>query len=148
MDGKCVISIGPGKKAVSTCSAVYNFAISSAAKKSKAKPSTNVPMRCAFCTETHWKYNMMQHLRDRHPSWKNDINGARFAQEIEISEERSGLGIPSDTSIAEREIMMSITSGLKVFSRAIELNHGNGSFFLLHWETSRYQTSDYQQCSD
>ncbi|KAJ7938920.1 hypothetical protein B0H13DRAFT_1581618, partial [Mycena leptocephala] len=68
--GGCTISIRSGNKASSTCSEAYEFAIKSASNSSGAHPCTNVPIRCILCQDVHWKYNMEQHLRDRHPKWE------------------------------------------------------------------------------
>ncbi|KAK7034272.1 hypothetical protein R3P38DRAFT_2772359 [Favolaschia claudopus] len=69
----CTITIASGKKASSSCSEGYPFQVTAALKRSLAKPSTNAPLRCSLCTETHWKYNMPRHLEDRHPSWKVSV---------------------------------------------------------------------------
>lgn len=114
-NGKCTVSIAAGGKAASTCPDTYRFAIAPASKISKQKPCTNVPIRCAFCVETHWKYNMENHLRERHPSWKNDPNAGRVSKQIEVSqEEHRALGIISlDDSRTERDHRTPDPSGSK-----------------------------------
>ncbi|KAJ7120361.1 hypothetical protein C8R44DRAFT_877797 [Mycena epipterygia] len=67
-DGACDISIASGK-AISSCSEWYQFQIKAALKRSDAKPSTNTPLKCPLCPQVHWKYNMAQHLQDKHPTW-------------------------------------------------------------------------------
>ncbi|KAK7036974.1 hypothetical protein R3P38DRAFT_2516743, partial [Favolaschia claudopus] len=61
----CNITIASGKKASSSCPEGYPFQVTAALKSSQAKPSTNAPLKCSLCTETHWKYNMPRHLEDR-----------------------------------------------------------------------------------
>ncbi|KAJ7936419.1 hypothetical protein B0H13DRAFT_1589586, partial [Mycena leptocephala] len=97
-NGTCTIGIRSGNKATSTCSEAYKFAIKSASNSSGAHPCTNVPIRCILCQEVHWKYNMEQHLRDRHPEWElTKSRGERdaFSSTFAISEsERLKLGVP------------------------------------------------------
>ncbi|KAK7055697.1 hypothetical protein R3P38DRAFT_3565250, partial [Favolaschia claudopus] len=45
-----------------------------ALKSSAAKPCTNAPLVCNLCSETHWKYNMLQHLQERHPTWDKTMD--------------------------------------------------------------------------
>ncbi|KAK7034825.1 hypothetical protein R3P38DRAFT_2518837 [Favolaschia claudopus] len=68
-NGACALSIR-GRKAISTCREVYEFQIKPASKSTTAKASTNVPIACALCPQTHWKYNMATHLSDSHPHWE------------------------------------------------------------------------------
>ncbi|KAJ7088428.1 hypothetical protein B0H15DRAFT_982116, partial [Mycena belliarum] len=68
-DGGCTISIASGK-AISSCPEWYQFQVKAALKISGARPCTNAPLKCSLCPETHWKYNMPQHLREKHPTWK------------------------------------------------------------------------------
>ncbi|KAJ7925444.1 hypothetical protein B0H13DRAFT_1600490, partial [Mycena leptocephala] len=68
-NGGCSIAIRSGK-AASSCHEVYEFQIAAASKSTAAKPSTNVPLRCTLCPDTHWKYNMAAHLADNHPGWE------------------------------------------------------------------------------
>ncbi|KAJ7934115.1 hypothetical protein B0H13DRAFT_1549495, partial [Mycena leptocephala] len=67
--GGCTIAFRGGK-ALSPCCEVYEFQIAAPSKSSASKPCTNVPIRCALCSDTHWKYNMAAHLRDSHPNWE------------------------------------------------------------------------------
>ncbi|KAL1713428.1 hypothetical protein EV715DRAFT_167478, partial [Schizophyllum commune] len=70
-DGACSIELLPGgTKAASSCPRAHNFTISTTAKVYNSKPCTNVPMRCAFCKEVHWKYNLPRHLQDKHIGWE------------------------------------------------------------------------------
>ncbi|KAJ6613550.1 hypothetical protein B0H10DRAFT_214469 [Mycena sp. CBHHK59/15] len=70
---------------------------SSRSKFSDKRPCTNVPIKCPLdCKEIHWKYNLLQHLEKRHPSWRELISPP---PEIQISAaEQRALGIP-DTDI-------------------------------------------------
>ncbi|KAJ7816138.1 hypothetical protein B0H14DRAFT_2163465, partial [Mycena olivaceomarginata] len=52
------------------CPGWYQFQGKAALKSSGAKPCTNAPLKCSLCPETHWKYNVSQHLRDHHPTWE------------------------------------------------------------------------------
>ncbi|KAJ7743351.1 hypothetical protein B0H16DRAFT_1561498 [Mycena metata] len=70
INGGCTIGIRSGNKASSTCSEAYEFAIKSALTSSAAHPCTNAPIRCILCQDVQWKYNMEEHLRDRHPKWE------------------------------------------------------------------------------
>jgi hypothetical protein len=94
--GGCTIGIRSGNKASSTCSEAYEFAIKSASNSSGAHPCTNVPIQCILCQDVHWKYNMEQHLRDRHPKWeltKSRADRDVFAAVFSIPElERRNLG--------------------------------------------------------
>ncbi|KAF7328555.1 hypothetical protein MVEN_02543200 [Mycena venus] len=68
-DRGCTISIVSGK-AISSCPERYQFQVKAALKSSSTKPCTNAPLKCSLCPETHWKYNMLQHLQERHPTWQ------------------------------------------------------------------------------
>jgi len=87
-------------KAHSGCSQVYNFQIAAASKISKQKACTNVPLQCRFCTELHWKYNMVFHLQLKHPRWEENVNEQErddFHRKILIdTEEETKLGIPDN----------------------------------------------------
>lgn len=65
---------------MSSCLQAYTFSIAS------SKPCTNVPIRCTLCPEIHWKYNLLNHLTERHPSWQSQVN-AQTRQAWEISDE-------------------------------------------------------------
>jgi hypothetical protein len=95
--GGCTIGIRSGNKATSTCPEVYEFAIKSASTSSGAHPCTNSPIRCILCQDVHWKYNMEQHLRDRHPKWeltKSREDREAFSSTFAISDlERRNLGV-------------------------------------------------------
>ncbi|KAL1697942.1 hypothetical protein EV121DRAFT_218888, partial [Schizophyllum commune] len=102
-NGTCSVTIvmhGKTPKASSSCSRAYAFKIDTASQVTKSKPCTNVPLRCCLCQDVHWKYNMEQHLTDRHSD-----HGGRIPDEflalIKITEdEKSRLGIPEDTILA------------------------------------------------
>jgi len=88
-DGKgttCSIGIGTGNEALSSCPQTYGFSIAAASKVSASKPCTNVPTRCTLCPEVHWKYNIFNHLAERHLSWQSQVN-ATTRQTWEISDE-------------------------------------------------------------
>lgn len=102
-NGSCALSKPLSGTATSKCPQAYGFRISSASQISETKPCTNVPLRCLLCPTTdtyHWKYNMRQHLDDRHPDWRGTIHSGSkefraFQQEIAISsEEEARIGIP------------------------------------------------------
>ncbi|KAJ7254251.1 hypothetical protein C8J57DRAFT_1076384, partial [Mycena rebaudengoi] len=65
-NNSCTIGIQSGK-ASSSCLDAYPFMVSAASNSSTSKPCTNVPIRCVLCDDIHWKYNMEQHLKERHP---------------------------------------------------------------------------------
>ncbi|KAJ7702668.1 hypothetical protein B0H17DRAFT_897904, partial [Mycena rosella] len=98
-DAACKIFIGSGK-AISLCSEEYQFMIKAALKPSGAKPCTNAPLKCAAtgCKKVHWKYNMAEHLRARHPTWEETWEPTRrdaMHSLITLShDEETRLGIP------------------------------------------------------
>jgi len=71
----------------------YNFMIHAAAKMSAKKACTNVPIKCDLCSETHLKYNIHQHLQERHASWerRGDYNKITI-----LPEEEERLAIPEN----------------------------------------------------
>ncbi|KAJ7703986.1 hypothetical protein B0H17DRAFT_1228185 [Mycena rosella] len=88
-NGGCTISIRSGNKASSSCPEAYEFAIKSALTSTAAHPCTNAPIRCILCADVHWKYNMEEHLRDRHPKWeltKSRVDRENFSAMFGISE--------------------------------------------------------------
>ncbi|KAF8830288.1 hypothetical protein HHX47_DHR2000511 [Lentinula edodes] len=97
----CSVQIDKGY-VQSRCPYAYRVQIWRAATMSIKNPATNVPLTCPFsaCREVHWKYNMKNHLLDRHPGWKNNVSSAvaaEFDPKFMISrEEELALGIPSD----------------------------------------------------
>jgi len=96
----CQLQPIKGGKVYSGCSQVYNFQIAAASKISKQKACTNVPLQCRFCAELHWKYNMVFHLRLKHPRWEENVSEKEregFRCKILIdTEEETKLGIPED----------------------------------------------------
>jgi hypothetical protein len=81
----------------STCLKAYNFVIHAAAKMSAKKACTNVPIKCDFCSEVHWKYNIHRHLQERHASWEQRGDQVKFREKVYISpEEEERLGIPGN----------------------------------------------------
>ncbi|KAK7016016.1 hypothetical protein R3P38DRAFT_2786407 [Favolaschia claudopus] len=96
-NGACALSIR-GRKAISTCREVYEFQIKPASKSTTAKASTNVPIACALCPQTHWKYNMATHLSDSHPHWEitaKKPERIEFETKIALAEdEERRLGVP------------------------------------------------------
>ncbi|KAJ7715497.1 hypothetical protein B0H14DRAFT_2300857, partial [Mycena olivaceomarginata] len=58
------------KQVQSSCPDAYKFKLSAALTCSMFKPSTNAPIQCMLCSTVHWKYNMDDHLRERHPNWQ------------------------------------------------------------------------------
>ncbi|KAK6969185.1 hypothetical protein R3P38DRAFT_3504625 [Favolaschia claudopus] len=94
--GSCGIAIKGGKPD-SDCPSLYHFLIKTSKKFLPTRPCTNVPIVCAMegCKDTHWKYNFMQHMNERHPDWHRLVPST-FVEEIRISsEEQLKLGIPS-----------------------------------------------------
>ncbi|KAL1660065.1 hypothetical protein GGF50DRAFT_63940 [Schizophyllum commune] len=87
-NGSCSTQRGKGQVAVSSCSRAYSFRISSASSFKEDKPSsTNVPIICVLCNAVHWKYNMQQHLKERHPSWESTVPlDSPFRTSISIGE--------------------------------------------------------------
>ena len=95
------MQIQSGKAVAANCENAYDFRISAAAKISKQKACTNVPIECLICNDVHWKYNMRRHLQERHPSWETNIAPGRnlheFCTKITITnEEEARLGIPEE----------------------------------------------------
>ena len=71
--------------------------IHAAAKMSAKKACTNVPVRCEFCVEVHWKYNYHRHLQEWHKSWNQRGDVRAFRTKIEITaEEEQRLHIPQN----------------------------------------------------
>ncbi|KAF8978630.1 hypothetical protein BDQ17DRAFT_1196460, partial [Cyathus striatus] len=97
LNGACHIRIH-SNKAISTCKYAYTFVVSATAKMSKVNPCTNVPEVCKIprCNAVHWKYNMLRHLMDRHPSWEEILsNEEQYCVSLRISiEEQEKLGVP------------------------------------------------------
>ncbi|KAJ7925362.1 hypothetical protein B0H13DRAFT_1556603, partial [Mycena leptocephala] len=93
----CTIDI-PSGKAMSSCSEKYQFQVKAALKSSGTKPCTNAPLKCSLCPETHWKYNMAEHLRERHPTWEVTMPQharSELSSAIAISHnEECRLGVP------------------------------------------------------
>jgi hypothetical protein len=88
-------------KAVSLCSQAYAFSIAATSKIPPSKPCTNVPTRCSLCPEVHWKYNILDHLMERHPLWQSQVN-AKTRQAWEISdEEKQRFGMTEMVTSAE-----------------------------------------------
>jgi len=101
LNGVCKVQIQSGKAVAANCENAYDFRISAAAKISKQKACTNVPIECLVCNDVHWKYNMHRHLQERHPSWETNIAPSRnlheFRNRITITnEEEAKLGIPEE----------------------------------------------------
>ncbi|KAJ6608018.1 hypothetical protein B0H10DRAFT_1816716, partial [Mycena sp. CBHHK59/15] len=112
----CTAGIAGGKKVNSSCPHSYPFQITAASKSSAAKPCTNVPMRCDLCTDIHWKYNMMQHLQDRHPTWETTMpapNRDALASKISITREEYRLGVPEPAQTAAARTVDDTTTGQK-----------------------------------
>jgi hypothetical protein len=60
-----------------------------------------VPPRCSLCPEVHWKYNILDHLTERHPLWQSQVN-AKTRQAWEISdEEKRRFGMTETVTSAE-----------------------------------------------
>jgi hypothetical protein len=95
---------------------MYGFSIAAASKISASKPCTNVPTRCTLCPEVHWKYNIFNHLTERHPSWQSQVNTTtRQAWEIS-NEEKQKLAstevVTTGTTepLAQRGVMLPSTA--------------------------------------
>ncbi|KAK7005923.1 hypothetical protein R3P38DRAFT_3283060 [Favolaschia claudopus] len=98
-DNLCQIRI-KSKKLDSDCPSAYPFLIKAAAKSSKSRPCTNIPIQCPFnCDQIHWKYNFPQHLKERHPSWRSLASSEFIAQITITPEEEVGLGIPGTNAL-------------------------------------------------
>ena len=86
-------------KALSKCLHAYDFRIGPASKVTNVKACTNVPVKCVFCDDVHWKYNMHQHLQARHFGWEERVSQGQeleeFRKQITITyEEEARLEIP------------------------------------------------------
>jgi hypothetical protein len=82
--------------------------IHAAAKMSTKKSCTNVPIKCEFCSDIHWKYNIHRHLQERHGSWEQRSDHTKFREKITISPaEEERLGIPDD--LVGRSVMRHLT---------------------------------------
>lgn len=89
-------------QAISSCSQAYAFSITAASKVSCSKPCTNVPTRCTLCPEVHWKYNIPNHLTNRHPLWQSQVNATtRQAWEISNEEKQRIVGLTETATNAE-----------------------------------------------
>ncbi|KIY71021.1 hypothetical protein CYLTODRAFT_158342 [Cylindrobasidium torrendii FP15055 ss-10] len=97
--GTCTISVERGFPK-SNCPEYHRFRIHAASVSTASNPATNVPIACVYkaCGETDWKYNMLEHLEDRHPSWRTVLGSEEredFLAKISISEaEEIALGVP------------------------------------------------------
>ncbi|TEB28897.1 hypothetical protein FA13DRAFT_1793735 [Coprinellus micaceus] len=90
--GQSVIGVVNGK-VNSKCPLEYPLRMKDASKSSKSRHSSNAPVQCklAHCGEFHWKYSMEDHFWDRHPNWKELIQGMGDLQAtIEITDEEKG----------------------------------------------------------
>ncbi|KAJ7911680.1 hypothetical protein B0H13DRAFT_1875634 [Mycena leptocephala] len=114
VDGACTIGITSGK-ATSSCPAAYQFQIAAASKSSVTKSCTNVPIRCSLCTETRWKYSMVDHLEDRHPTWEMtmpDQSRQLLSSKITTThDEECRLGIPETARTTEQVAVESAATG-------------------------------------
>jgi len=93
----CIFHLKKGKgvnanlrvdKATSTCPNLTSFNYGVAMVSTAASPSSNVPISCPFCvssTPAVWKYNMKDHLVNKHPSIS--LPGQRKLWEISQSEQ-------------------------------------------------------------
>ncbi|KAJ7049330.1 hypothetical protein C8F01DRAFT_1352687, partial [Mycena amicta] len=92
----CALSIDSGK-AESDCPYHYPFLVSAASKVTATTPCTNIPIKCPLyaCKETHWKYNFLRHLEDRHQGWRATLAAdSTLLSQLDISaEEQRGLKI-------------------------------------------------------
>ncbi|KAL0575072.1 hypothetical protein V5O48_006891 [Marasmius crinis-equi] len=88
------------KKTVSTCPQAYDFQYAAASTFKPTSPCTNVPIPCPLCPSKsgpdQWKYNMIHHLQQTHPTWKEMVT-EEFKESIRITKnEEMALGIPED----------------------------------------------------
>lgn len=82
----------------SKCPFEHPLRMKDASKSSGSRHSSNVPVKCklANCSEWHWKYNMLRHFSDKHPSWEDLLRGNNdFLKAIEIEDvEKERIGVP------------------------------------------------------
>lgn len=99
MSKSCAIQIEKGYVS-SSCTSSYKFRLRNAAIMTIAKPCTNVPIQCFYCSEIHWKYNMNHHLTTNHMVLQDHCQNKNlevFLSNITISHaEEQSLGIPID----------------------------------------------------
>ncbi|KAJ8087485.1 hypothetical protein PM082_006316 [Marasmius tenuissimus] len=95
---KCRVELRK-KKTVSSCPQAYNFQYHAASTFKPSSPCTNVPIACPLCkssAQNHWKYNILDHLEQCHPSWRVQTTD-EFREGIRITrEEELAMNIPAD----------------------------------------------------
>ncbi|TFK58748.1 hypothetical protein BDN72DRAFT_950059 [Pluteus cervinus] len=82
----CGFCLRPGVDHVrSSCPMLSKFSYAAAAKSSATSPSSNVPVKCPECPESApavWKYNMFEHIKERHSYL--DISNPAISTQWEI----------------------------------------------------------------
>ena len=66
---------------LSKCLHSYDFRISPASKVTNVKACTYVSVKCVFCDDVYWKFNMHQHLQALHFGWEGTVSQG---QELEL----------------------------------------------------------------
>ncbi|KAF6751796.1 hypothetical protein DFP72DRAFT_815971 [Ephemerocybe angulata] len=99
-NGSCSVREEKGK-IVSSCTYAHPLLTSRAIQSTASRPCSNCPIPCKLngCGETHWKYNMMRHLADRHPNYPALLEqNPAFRDKIQISvEEQERMGLMDAT---------------------------------------------------
>ncbi|KAK6988921.1 hypothetical protein R3P38DRAFT_3438887 [Favolaschia claudopus] len=81
-DGNCKMGIKSGKLN-SECPSAYSFMVNRAGEFRDKRPCTNIPIKCPLgCDQTHWKYNFLRHLDERHPQWTKVSSAEQAGLEI------------------------------------------------------------------
>ncbi|KAK7002390.1 hypothetical protein R3P38DRAFT_2794903 [Favolaschia claudopus] len=98
-NGNCKMGIKSGKLN-SECPSAYSFMVNRAGEFRDKRPCTNIPIKCPLgCDQTHWKYNFLRHLDERHPQWTKVVTKG-FLSTIQVSSaEQAGLEIPENLVI-------------------------------------------------
>lgn len=89
---------GSKRQIASNCQLQCPFKYGSAKKSTRNSPCTNVPIKCAHCPETVWKYNAVNHITLKHKAICDSKKlNPEFILEIQLDEEEEeAMGIPSE----------------------------------------------------
>jgi hypothetical protein len=108
VEGICRTVVVPSTSSVARpcCRAQRSINFSSMLPSNPAVRShVQTRLRSAVCPETHWKYNMAEHLRERHPTWEVTMPQharSELSSVIAISHnEECRLGVPEAAQTAQ-----------------------------------------------
>ncbi|KAF6750165.1 hypothetical protein DFP72DRAFT_818060, partial [Ephemerocybe angulata] len=105
-NGACAVRVDKGKVIISSCKYSHPLKVGFAVKSTVSRPCSNSPIVCPLnsCGETHWKYNMLRHLQDRHPNYTALLDqNLAFRDIIQVSaEEQSRMGLMDALMSSER----------------------------------------------